>query len=639
MANAAEKMKRVAKRTRKKERFITLRMWFSTFIAFFYNDRGVIPPNIGNNIFIGNNIYTTRNSLNALIIAKEFSVETPIAFISDLINTVKGKVPNVTIDFTVKNKRHYVNLGSGDLKSRISTWEQTLSNPVATDYHKRRSARLLYTVSILRSGESLYKSVLYITVRAKLGTDLNKGIEQVTNYLTSIGCAHKIVKNDIRSHLDFVWLMSNRLSRKIKDLPHIMLSKQTMAEMMPMVQSANDSTGTFLGIDRVVQSPYFVNFRGTAKAKNIYIVATSGSGKTVLAQNWFMDMYADNYNMCIMDIKGTEFVAFTKATGGIVLSMKSNSTYYVNTFKMDKSEVKTDIKVYYDERFNLSKRMMLILCDLPDALTSRAESLLEEFLHSMYMQLGVLSDNDNTWERTNAINPYTVFIALQSYISPAVRMKYSDVADRILTRLSIYMSQNGSNSHMFRTPFEYKSILETKVLCFDFGLLDIGANIDKAMFKVRAMFMDILNDEFIAYKASKGEWTGKVLEESGIADDYLLALYAKDFMLRRSQNQVTILLGNSVSALVTNPNAKGILENITILAVGMLHRSSRDYLINEFGLDKYEDKLDLLSTNPDYENTFLLVNRMQKDATVAMLKAFVPESVIKGSLFKVVDVE
>lgn len=281
----------------------------------------------------------------------------------------------------------------------------------------------------------------------------------------------------------------------------------------------------------------------------------------------------------------------------------------------------------------------MILADLPDAMHAQGEALIEEFLQALYLQMGITGENVNTWYRSEAITPYDVFDRFESFCSSDVRSKYAGVADRMLTRLRIYMSRNGSNSHMFRDAFDYKDILETKVLTFDFGMLEAGTSTDQAMFKVRVLYMNLLNDQYVSYKYRHEEWTGKVLEESGIAADYLIRLYAKDFMLRRAQNQVTILLGNSISSLASNPNAKGILENANILVLGALNKSSREYLTEEFGLDKECDELEALFSNPDYTNTFLLVNKMQKDATTALLKAHVPQRVVEGKLFKVVDTE
>lgn len=635
----ASQLKSISKQKKKKERFIRSRMWFSTLLAAMYHDRGSIPANIGNNLLIGNNIYITKNALNAVIMIKEMSTDTPVAFTSELIRSVKSKVPDVTIDFTMKNQRHHFDVNSNDLKSRINNWTATLEAPMVPDVHKRRAARLLYTVDIARSGEQLYRSQLYVIVRAKSGNQLNKGVEQACAYLSSIGAVFKVIKNDMKTHLDLMLLMSDNRSQTHKDFAANVMSRQTIAEILPDTQGMNDDKGTFLGIDQKMMGPYFINFRATAKAKNIILAAASGIGKTFLAQNWFTDMYATGFNMCIMDIKGTEFTAFTKATGGIVLSMRPSSTYYVNTWKLDKEEAGSDPRVYFDERFNISKETMMLLADLPESLQSQGEALIEEFMQALYLQIGVTGENVNTWYRSASLTPYDVFDQFERFCSPDIRNKYAGVADRLLTRLRIYMSRSGSNSHMFRDAFDYKDILDTRVLTFDFGMLEAGTSTDQAMFKVRVLYMNLLNDQYVSYKYRHGEWTGKILEESGIAADYLIRLYAKDFMLRRAQNQVTILLGNSVSSLASNPNAKGILENANILVLGALNKSSRGYLTEEFGLDKECEELEDLFKNPDYAHTFLMVNKMQKDATTALLKAFVPPRVVEGKLFKIVDTE
>lgn len=635
----AKRMKSKAKAKSKRERFIVARMWFSTFLASFFRDRGSIPANIGNNILIGNNQYTTKDAITAIILVTEMGTDTPMGFISDMIESVKSKVPDISIDVTIKTKNKEYDLQGADMKSRIRTWQLTLDNPAAVDRNKRRAARCLYTVDVVKSGERIYKGQMYIMVRSKTGSSLQRGLEQVSNYLTSIGAAHRIIKNDMKRHMELGLLMSDYRSSDTKDLPAQVFSRQTLAEILPVTQGLNDTTGTFMGIDRKMLGPYFINFRASAKAKNIVCCAGSGYGKTFLVQNIFLDMHADNYNMCIMDIKGTEFGAFTKAAGGIVLSMRPTSTFYVNTFRLDKNEAGTDPRVYFDQRFNLSKETMMLLADMPEDMTSQGEALIEEFMQAMYLEMGVSAENPNTWYRTDKLDPYEVYDKFEGYCSYDIKRKYEGVAMRMLTRLSIYMSRIGSNSHMFRDQFNYKDILDTKVLTFDFGMLGTGDATDQAMFKVRVLYMSLLNDQYVAYKYSKGEWTGKVLEESGIAADYLIKLYAKDFMLRRAQNQITILLGNSISNLASNKNANGILENANILILGGLNQSSREYLVNEFGLEREAQELEDLAANPDYMNTFLLVNKMQKDATTALLKAYVPEHVVKGALFKIVDTE
>ena len=157
---------------------------------------------------------------------------------------------------------------------------------------------------------------------------------------------------------------------------------------------------------------------------------------------------------------------------------------------------------------------MLILADLPDSMASQGEAFIEEFMQSLYLQMGVTGENVNSWTRTETLTPYTVFNQLERFCSNDMRNKYGEVVERILTRLRIYMSREGSNSHMFRTPFRYKDILDAKVLTFDFGMLEAGTNTDPNMFKVRVLYMNLLNEQFVSYKYRHGEWTGTVLEES-----------------------------------------------------------------------------------------------------------------------------
>ena len=639
--SVASELSKVNKKAHKKERFITARMWVSTLISAIYNDRGKIPPNIGNNILITNNQYVTKYSLSQIIQIKEMTNDTPVGWVSEMLLYVKNIARNINIDVSFKNKRHQIDIKRGGLDSRVKQWEMTLINPNAVERTKKRAARLLFTADLARRKIPIYRTRCFITVRAQNGSELDKGVSAVIGYLESIDATYKFIKSNMQDILEYNLIMSDRTSGRVKDISALTTCTQTMAELLPSTQGLNDEIGTFLGIDREMAGPYFIDFRSSSKAKNIYVLGLSGHGKTFMVLSWLLDFYAQGYNCCIMDIKGNEFSTITNACGGKTLSMRPSSTYYVNTFVMDKEEVKDTQtpRVYFDSRFNLSKEIMTIIADLPEEQRAQGEALIEEFLHSVYEQLGVLPDNPNTWYRTERMEPYMVYDKFVEYMSPMIKAKYSEVATKVSMRMKMYMCRSGSSAHMFRDAYSYRELLDTKMLTFDFGILESGTAVDQVMFRLRVLFMTLINDEYVSYKKAHGEWTVKVLEESQIAEDYLLKIYSKEFTLRRAQNQVTILLGNSVAALAHNPISEPIIDNINIMAIGVVHRSSMEYLINEFGLDLYEDKLHAIHDNPDYENTFLLVNKMQKDATTAMLKVFVPRHVVNGKIYKVVDTQ
>lgn len=637
--SVADQLTSKAKEHRKRERFITTRMWISTLISYFFTDRGTIPDNIGNNILVTNNLYVTKNHLTAIILVTEMSEATPVAWTSDLVRYVKDQTRGVVIDITMKGQHYRPDLTPSAMNSKERTWRDTLNNPFMPENYVRRAARCLYTLDVARSDKHMSKQRIYIKVRAKNGLQLRKGIEAVGLYLNSIGSQYKRLQSNIDEHIAYFTMMSDKRPKHLKDIPANIFSRQTFAESMPAIQGANDNKGVLMGFDNVSGFPYFIDFKATSAAKNIMIEALSGWGKSFMASYWLYPFYADGFNLAIMDIKGNEFDAITQSLHGVKLSMRATSTYYINTFRWDPKEVfDGDTTTYAHERYRMSKERMLCICDLNERLTSQAESLLEEFLNYVYKYVGATPENINTWYRTDKLNPYVIFDLFQHYISHEIKAKYSEVCTKMLERLRIYMSSEGSKSHIYRDSYSYLDVLETKCLTFDFGILETSSNNDPVLFHLKVMDMVAINDEYVSYKKKKGQWTVKLLEESQVVDDWLTKIYAREITLRRAQNQVTVLLGNSIAALAANPLSRPIIENINVLALGSLNLSSRKFLKDEFGLKNAElEILEDIQVNPDMQRKFLLVNRMEKDATTAILEANVSEAVSQSKLFKVVD--
>ena len=637
----ATTLKAKSQEKRKKEKHIISRMWLSTLISKFFMDRGTIPDNIGNNILVSNNMYITKNHLTAIIFVSEMSEATPVAWTSDLVKYVKDQTEGVIVDVTMKGQFYYPDVSPSSINSREKSWKSTLDNPLMPEEYVRRSARCLYSLKVVRSGVKVYKFRTYIQVRAKDGVQLRKGVQAVSSYLSSIDAKYKRIQSNIDEHLSYLAMMSDKKPEHLKDLSPMIFSMQTIAESMPAIQGANDEKGVLMGYDHISGYPYLIDFKSTSKAKNIMIEALSGWGKTFIAEYWLYPFHAEGFNLALMDIKGNEFSAITKALNGVTLSMRNSSTYYINHFRWNVNEVfDGDYLTYANERFRLSKEKMLVMCDLPEKDESLAEALLEEFLRFVYASIGVTRENTNTWSRTDKLNPYVIFDMFERYLSNEIKAKYSKVVSTMLERMRIYMSRKGSKCHVFRDAYNYLDVLDTDCLTFDFGILESSTNYDRVLFRMHVMDMTTINDEYVSHKKRQGQWTVKLLEESQIVDDWLTKIYTREMTLRRSQNQCTVLLGNSVAALAENPLSRPMVENINILCLGSLNKSSRRFLEEEFGLKDYEaEALEEIQTNPAMERRFLLINRMQSESTTAILEACVPDDVSSSSLFKVVDVE
>lgn len=639
--SVAKELNKKHKEKVKKERFLKERMWFSTVISKFFMDRGTIPANIGNNVLVTNNVYITKNNITALFMITEMSDITPMCWTSDMVKYVKDQADGVIVDISMKGRRYYPDITPTGVGSREKSWRMTLDNPNMPKEYVRRSARCLYSLDVARSGVNLYKFRVYVKVRASDGAKLRKGCQAIQNYLSSIGATYKRIQSNLDEHLAYVTMMSDKHPEHLKDLAPCIYSLQTIAESLPSIQGANDEKGVLMGYDNASGYPYLIDFKATSAAKNIMIEALSGWGKSFMASYWLYPFYANGFNLAIMDIKGNEFSAITQALHGVTLSMRNTSTFYINTFRWSVKEVfDGEYVTYANERFRLSKEKMLMMCDLNEHEESQAESLFEEFLKYLYKSVGALETNYNTWTRTEQLNPYVVFDAFTKYLSNEILRKYGDVAVKARERLRIYMSRTGSKSHVFRDAYDYLQVLDSPCLTFDFGILESSANTDRVLFHLHVTDMVTINDEYVSHKKRKGEWTVKLLEESQIVDDWLTRVYTREMTLRRAQNQVTVLLGNSVAALAANPLSAPMVENINILCLGSLNKSSRKYLLEEFGLKESETEiLEDIQTNSAMARRFLLVNRMESESTTAVLEARVPEEVSQSSLFKIVDTE
>ena len=97
-------------------------------------------------------------------------------------------------------------------------------------------------------------------------------------------------------------------------------------------------------------------------------------------------------------------------------------------------------------------------------------------------------------------------------------------------------------------------------------------------------------------------------------------MYVEEYTLRRSQRQHTILIGNSVQALMDNELAKPLIENTTGLLVGDLTDEARNLVLKSFHIEYLRDKLDLIGSRPEYKNTFLFFNKMQDRQLFPLLK-------------------
>lgn len=606
----------------KKERFLTAKMWLSYLVSLTTRDRGTIPENIGNNILITNNMYVTKNFLTSIIQLIELSLDTPVTFIAEMIiNELRKENCPAIVDFTIKNNRKDINLGDSGLKSRIQMWEKSDTNPYLLEKDKRRAIRLLYTVDQIRQGQEIMESRIFLKVMAKNGTDLAQAERIVYKYLAKVGCMFKPINSSLNDYLEYISLLSDYRSKNIKNMQAIINSNKTLSQLLPNTHSPGTQKGVFMGTNTINNTPFRIDLKNTTMARNIYCITNSGGGKTALAVNMASSALEEGFYFCGMDVKGNELKSVVDSVGGATISLREKSEEYINTFVMLKEEATdNNAERYFKDRFNFSKRQMVILSGVKeDDKIMLLEGFVDEFLGYLYISIGARADNRNTWSKTLSLNPYVVYEKLEKFLNEPMRNKYKEIITYITTNLRMYYSKMGSKSYIFTKELQYKDVLDRKAIRFDFGILS-GSTYDSTIFKLKFEYMSKINDEYITRNYNKGIHTFKILEESQAVSDDVMESYAREYTLRRSQLQTTLLLGNSIDALVSNKKAMPLIETTTALLVGKLNKSTLELLVKYFDIGNKEGIIRHMSKNNSYLRHFLFINNMEPKALAPIIK-------------------
>ena len=602
--------------------FTWVHMWITYLASMLIKDQRRIPDNIGNNILITNTMYVTSRYMSVILHITDMGDMAPITYVGEIIRELRKKGNTAIVDYSFKNSRWEYKPDDAGLQSRIRIWERTVSDESIRGKRRSNAERCLYTVEQAQSGKKLKQTRLYVTLRSKDIQVLEDAERIIDRKFGSFHATYDEQYARVRQMLGFVSILGDA-NEDLRGTPAIMTSNTVMSQMVANCGSYNDWNGYFIGINVLNGSPYYINMNNITIARNMYICAPSGVGKTVLALNICQSAFEEGAAVCAMDIKGNELTKFIRATGGYNVSLRPDSYEYINTFAMHAEDTTQDkAESYFNDRFNFSKQQIITLSGITDRdqLLS-LEALLDEFLDYVYIYLGVERINRNSWKNTLHITPFDIYDYLVKFLTPN-KMKQYNIPTTILSTLGMYMSRTGSKSYVFTAEFDFANIMVAPTLAFNFGILSnmTMQDIDIDLFRLKLLYMGRLNAQFTTTKFNHGIRTLKILEESQIVNDDILKIYATEYTMSRARKQDTILLGNSVQALMDNAISKPIVENTTALFVGSLPNTARNKLIEEFSLHHLRDLLALPGSEVKYKNTFILINMMQDKELYPLIK-------------------
>lgn len=604
------------------------RTWVSYFLSMFIKDRGTIPTNIGTSLQVLSNMYITKDYLSVCFEILEFGSYVPMFVVGRITDTLRKRGCGAKVSWSFINNGYHINAKDG-LDERVAHWEKIVDPANGNSRVAReRSARQLYTVDLFKQQKTLMKSKVMVHIHGRTLNELDTAQLIVFNELASMGCTYETKTYKILDTLKKTAMISTSWAKG----GGVILTNAHIAQMVPNFGGENDKHGVLIGINKLANVPYRIDFSTISIARNMYIVAPSGVGKTVLAVNIIQSAIEQGYKLIIMDIKGNEYKVLVESIGGIIVSLRLNSRTFINSWVLHPEDVEgkspTAIENYFKDRLQFTKQQIITLSGLTDRLAILdLESLVDEFLQDYYRFMGITPDNVKSWNLSKTLTPFHMWEAFEQYYPE--KLKHFNIANSTLVTLRMYFTKNGSKSYVFGEDLNYNEIINAPAVSFDFGLLSSGSsdnsNVDTDILNLKFLYMQRINRDYTSHNYANDCRTFKVLEESQIVTDTVMHIYAKEYTLGRSQKQDTLLIGNSVAALENSITAKPILESTTCLFVSRLAQKPREFLIKQFNLQEYEPLISLPGNDPQYLHCFATINNMQSKGMPGLVKVEIPE--------------
>lgn len=620
-------------RKKQKRKFSWFKMWSYYLLASFMKDYGKIPDDIGDRILVSNNLFITRRYMSSMITIYEYGEATPKNLMAELVKAIRDKGNTSILDFGIRTSKFRYDPKDSGLDARMATWEAGLDDSVQiTQQIKKRYARLLYTAQEAKNGTQLYECNVYLVIRNKDIKELVQAEKIVMSKLYSYGCVFNQCTSMLKQDL-MNYLISSRVPIPKKSVKTCMMSKDTISESLPCTGAPNDSKGCYLGVNIENSTNYYIDFDTIKGARNIYALAPAGGGKTALAMSMLQSAYENGSDCIVVDIKGNEYTEFCRVTNGITISLRQSSIEYINSWIMHKEDlISIDKKEsYFNARFALSIQQFVILSGLTDVEDKRIfEALITRFHTTFYNSLGVIADNPNSWKATEDLTPFKVYKEFKDWAFNYNGEGKNVLKSAIIT-LEQYFIRDNAKAYIFTKDFNYTEIYRHNVIVFDFGMLQESSNIerDDNIYRLKLLYMTKLNGVKVTASYSAGKRTFKILEESQIVSDDVMQIYAQEITLRRSQNQDTLLLGNSLKALEGNTQySRSIIENIRCLLLGELTSDARKKVMDIFDIHELEPMLLKPGSDLKYKYSFALINKMQDKRLYPIIKVVNPNSSI-----------
>lgn len=488
-----------------------------------------------------------------------------------------------------------------------------------------------YVYERLLSGSGIYQTAYFVQAYARN----NKGIIEFKRELESLFDDNKIIfreiKGNVSAYLKIYGVAGFPEPGKMK-LNKMLCSDENLTTFIPTsTVGLLNKNGILMGVDVKNEMPVLINYFESGAGQTLMFLGKTGTGKTLCAFMFAINLIAQGHHCSVIDIKGNEWNRMLNFVDGTVISFDDLHPVFVNTLRIDDIEVDSNTcSYYYRNAITGTVQLLSIMTSLSPNEGNQVDldMLLEDTVVKLFAKHGVLEDVPESFKNSAHLNYREILEILEVLAtSKSYSTQQIELIKLIKTRCGMYLESDGRYAKAFKNEITLGEVLDSELVVYSFNK-NSNTMVDR-LDAIRIFMAQFLDGKKHFYRKQQKLQSICFFEELQRCIDIpeLIRVIAHKVTGGRSDNVTSCILLNSLSTL-DHVLLKDIRSNITTYIVGLLNTQDITLLVDEYGFRQERERLEELGDD-NYRNCFYLKfdTGLRKDSCT--MRCLIPNEILQ----------
>lgn len=388
-----------------------------------------------------------------------------------------------------------------------------------------------------------------------------------------------------------------------RDLPHFVMTDETMARFTAYTQGVLGRSGIYFGTDIYSHFPVLKEVkREDVSAENWLVTAETGGGKSFFVKLLLLQLLGKGFNGTIMDVEGFEYIPmanFLSHSSKVrILNMAEGEGCYFDPVEiMPLTGIATLDKDAKQMSVNFTLSVLKTLLGRVYTDNLMVALVLDDAVSESYKDYGV-NDDPETWGNSSGMTLHTIYETLGRLEHFRSGDEYSEAVRLCQVGLTRYFDEGGTRTSLFKNRVPVSDIAEADLVLCSFGMAGKSQQaIDEVQLSLMQLSAAQISHQRSIFSKARGRYNFKVWEEFQRWGKFPDSDKTIGVALTggRKLGDVNIIITNVLKELLDDDRF-GIFSNITSFLVGAIgDEQVRHEFCQRVSLPLMKKELDLLA--------------------------------------------